>query len=283
MTKRKRALAIVLTCIMVLTLIPIQANAAKKIKLNKSKLSLFVGKTYTLKLLNNKSKIKWSSSKKNIATVSSKGKVKAKKKGSCNIVAKAGRKKYVCKVTVKIKQTTQKDTSGNSNDQNNNTGAQTVKYGSVSGNITYFYNNYRGNVPDTNAKVILVSTSGSGKNMPNLPNYASWGNPSIINQYNNYGVYAAVVDGVGQYTFNNVKVGDYKIIIISNRTTTGTAFDNKELYASTLSNFAAAFVNDTNASMLGQFVGYQKYKTEDIKVMENQNFSYGYDFGITYI
>lgn len=101
MTKLKKALTILLVFIMILTISPIQANAAKKVKLNKSKLSLYVGKSYTLKLKNIKNKIKWKSSKKSVATVSSKGKVKAKKKGSCKITAKVGKKKYVCKVTVK--------------------------------------------------------------------------------------------------------------------------------------------------------------------------------------
>ena len=103
MTKLKKALTILLVFIMILTISPIQANAAKKVKLNKSKLSLYVGKSYTLKLKNIKNKIKWKSSKKSVATVSSKGKVKAKKKGSCKITAKVGKKKYVCKVTVKKK------------------------------------------------------------------------------------------------------------------------------------------------------------------------------------
>ncbi len=106
MTKLKRTLTLLLAFVMVLTLSPIQANAAKKVKLNKNKLSLYVGKTYTLKLKNNKSKVKWTSSKKTVATVSSKGKVKAKKKGSCKITAKVGKKKYVCNVNVKKKTTT---------------------------------------------------------------------------------------------------------------------------------------------------------------------------------
>lgn len=81
-----------------------QADAAKKkIKLNKTKLTLKVGATYTLKLKNNKAKVKWSTSKKKIATVSAKGKVKAKKAGSTVITATAKGKKYKCKVTVKKK------------------------------------------------------------------------------------------------------------------------------------------------------------------------------------
>ncbi len=273
MFKIKKICGVLLIWAMMLTLIPVQSNAAKKVKLNKSKLSLYVGKSYTLKLKSNKKKIKWSSSRKSIATVSSKGKVKAKKKGTCKITAKVGKKKYVCKVTVKKKLVK----------NNNDTPEETTKYGSVSGNITYFYNNFRGNVPDTNAKVILLSTSGSGINMPDFSGSSDWALPSKINEYNEYGVYATSVDGFGQYTFNNVKVGEYKIIILSNGTTSGSAFDNKALYAASLSNFAMTYINGNNAKMLGEYVGYRKYKTDSIRVRENQNYAYGYDFGITYI
>ena len=119
--------------------------------------------------------------------------------------------------------------------------------------------------------------------MPNLSTYVAWGLPSTINQYNKYGVYATEVDGVGHYTFNNVKVGDYKIIILSRETTSGSAFDNKVLYASSLSSFVSAYVNENNANMLGQYIGYNKYKTGDVSVRENQNFAFGHDFGITYV
>ena len=50
-----------------------------------------------------KKKVKWSSSKKKIATVTKKGVVKAKKKGTAKIVAKIGKKKYTCKVVLKAK------------------------------------------------------------------------------------------------------------------------------------------------------------------------------------
>ena len=62
-----------------------------------------VGKKAKLKVKGTKKKVKWSSSKKKIATVTKKGVVKAKKKGTAKIVAKIGKKKYTCKVVVKAK------------------------------------------------------------------------------------------------------------------------------------------------------------------------------------
>ena len=84
------------------------AAATKKVKLNKTKATLRVGKTTTLKVTKGGKKVKatFTSNKKKIATVGKKtGKVKAKKKGTCTITAKYAGKKYKCKITVKKKVT----------------------------------------------------------------------------------------------------------------------------------------------------------------------------------
>ena len=77
---------------------PVSASAAK---LNKTSISLNAGKTYTLKVTGINGKITWTSSKKSVATVSSKGVVKAKKKGTAVITAKYRNKRLTCKVIVK--------------------------------------------------------------------------------------------------------------------------------------------------------------------------------------
>ena len=68
-------------------------------KLNKKKITIYVGHTGKLKVNNARKKVKWTSSKKQIAAVSSKGVVKGKKAGSAVITAAAGNKKWTCKVT----------------------------------------------------------------------------------------------------------------------------------------------------------------------------------------
>lgn len=78
-------------------------EAKSNIKLNVKSKSIYKGKTYTLKVQGTKKKVKWSSSNKKVATVNSKGKVTAKKKGSCYIYAKVSGKKLKCKITVKNK------------------------------------------------------------------------------------------------------------------------------------------------------------------------------------
>lgn len=70
-------------------------------KLNKSAVSLKVKNKTTLKLLNNKKSIIWVSSNNSVASVSSKGVITAKKKGTAYIYAIANDKLYKCKVTVR--------------------------------------------------------------------------------------------------------------------------------------------------------------------------------------
>lgn len=57
----------------------IQTNATRKVKLNKTKVSLKVGKTVKLKVCGTKKKVRWTSKKKSVATVSAIGRVRAKK------------------------------------------------------------------------------------------------------------------------------------------------------------------------------------------------------------
>jgi hypothetical protein len=76
---------------------------AAAIKLNKTALTLTAGSSSTLKVKGTKAKVKWTSSKKSVATVSSSGFVNAKTSGSTTITAKVSGKKLRCTVTVRAK------------------------------------------------------------------------------------------------------------------------------------------------------------------------------------
>lgn len=105
-TKKVVAIALVLTLAVataaVTPAVSTTSSAAKKVKLNKKKASVSVGKT--VKLSANQ-KVKWSTSNKKLATISKKsGKkttVKALSPGKVTITAKAGSSKVTCKITVK--------------------------------------------------------------------------------------------------------------------------------------------------------------------------------------
>lgn len=75
-------------------------EAAEKVKLNKTSVTILVNKAIQLELFEINEKIKWSSSDKTIATVNASGKVKGKKYGETTIVAKVKGKSYKCKIRV---------------------------------------------------------------------------------------------------------------------------------------------------------------------------------------
>ena len=81
--------------------------ASKKTHLNATKKTIYIGKNYTLKLIDKKgktissSKVKWSTSKKSVASVSKKGVVTGKKAGKIKITATYKGKKYTATITVK--------------------------------------------------------------------------------------------------------------------------------------------------------------------------------------
>jgi len=112
----KRILAVMMTVLMLfstvsvgMTSVAASKKKVKKIKLNKTSITIYVGETYKLKATVSPSnasnkKVTWSSSNKKVATVSSSGKITAKKAGTATITVKAkdgSGKKATCKVTVK--------------------------------------------------------------------------------------------------------------------------------------------------------------------------------------
>ena len=97
----KKFLATALTMAMCVTMIgTANVSAATKVKLNKTKVTIQVGRSVKLKVKGTKVKVKWLTSNKKVAVVK-KGKVTGKKAGKAVITAKVGKKAYKCKVTVK--------------------------------------------------------------------------------------------------------------------------------------------------------------------------------------
>lgn len=103
--KRVRSMYVIIILFMIAFIgcTSISTEVSAKAKINKKKVTIYVGKTVNLKVKNNKKKVKWSSTNKSVATVSTKGKVKAKKAGKATIIAKVGKKRYKCSVVVKNK------------------------------------------------------------------------------------------------------------------------------------------------------------------------------------
>ena len=88
-------------CLLFSLLFPGKAvNAAPRMRLNKTAVTLIQGKTVKLRVIGTKRKVTWKSSNKKIAKVNKKGVVKALSPGKCTITAKVRGKKLKCKVTV---------------------------------------------------------------------------------------------------------------------------------------------------------------------------------------
>ena len=94
--------------------VPCEVQAAsKKPSLSRKTVTIRKGNTKTIKVRNAKKRVKWKSTNKKVAVVKkTKGKkhqkaiIKAKRKGTCYIKAKIGKKTLKCKVTVKKKKVT---------------------------------------------------------------------------------------------------------------------------------------------------------------------------------
>lgn len=99
-----KSLAILLALVLAIGFSPATNVSAKTApRLNYKKVTIVQGKKKRLKVKGTKRKVKWSSTKKSVVTVNKKGVIKAKKKGKATIIAKVGKKKLRCKVTVKKK------------------------------------------------------------------------------------------------------------------------------------------------------------------------------------
>lgn len=90
-----------LVVLLVLNCVFMVSKNTQAARLNYTSAVLWTGDSLQLSIQNNNKKVKWSSNKVSVATVSSKGKVKAKNSGKAVIKAKTGGKEYNCKISVK--------------------------------------------------------------------------------------------------------------------------------------------------------------------------------------
>ena len=101
----KRIVSVTLALMLAVTLLPMSAQAASKPKLNKTKATIYVGSSTTLKVKGVSGTAKWSIKDKKIVSVKKTGgkscKVTGKKAGKTTVTAKIGKKTVKCTVTVK--------------------------------------------------------------------------------------------------------------------------------------------------------------------------------------
>ena len=108
MTRKKqlKKLIICMLCV-ICTLVaftPVNANAATKVTLSNTKITLKLGNTKVLKLKNAKGKVTWKSSNAKVVSIKKKDATSItltpKKQGKVTITATNNKKTYTCKVNV---------------------------------------------------------------------------------------------------------------------------------------------------------------------------------------
>lgn len=97
----KKVLSFFLVLLMCFLFISPGVTYAATVKLTKTKITIDEGKTFLLKVTGTTKPVKWATTNKKVATVSSKGIVTGVSAGTANITATVSSKKYTCKVTVK--------------------------------------------------------------------------------------------------------------------------------------------------------------------------------------
>lgn len=169
MKKKKQTFLLLISIIVLASLMTYGHNAyaASKVKLNYTQRAITRLDHFKLKVQGDKRKAKWTTSNKDVAIVKKNGMVYGRGKGTCKITAKVGGKKYVCNVTVKD------------------------VYGTLSGNISYHYNEYKGYVPDTGATICAIDVLSS----------------KVMG--------TATADGNGDYTIPHLPIGLYIVVISS--------------------------------------------------------------------
>lgn len=146
------------------------------IKLNKSKITIYKGKSTTLEatVTGASTKVSWKSSNTKIASVNSKGKIIGKNPGTCKITASANGKSTTCTVTVKKKTSAEVTAYKNF-----------LKKGSFTTSYSYTVNGQK--YTNKNLMMILsysyVDTNGDRKPELYVRAYKKGDNPSYATDY----------------------------------------------------------------------------------------------------
>ncbi len=158
--------------------------------------------------------------------------------------------------------------------------AEATAYGSVTGNVTYHYNQYRGYVPDTNARVFLIPKNRNAKGFNIKYTDFTVLSSTLLKKY----VYSGKVDGRGNYAINHVPTGQYVAVIVSENTTDGNWFnasDKKTFYTNRSKKFKNV-LNDFSAFRLSKSIGMYQWSIGTLAVYKGEKTGYSHAFGYTY-
>lgn len=149
-----------------------------------------------------------------------------------------------------------------------------VQTGGVKGAITWQYNNFVGTKPDVEAKIYLIPTT---FNKDSLTQEQADLFAMIGSAPKKSGLFFTKANGYGNYELPRVPVGDYYIIIVSNKTTRNLNEPVDDYTVQTIQ----PLVNNWENFVLFNFT-QNKYEVKPITVEEDQVLDVSHDFGFTY-
>ncbi len=163
------------------------------------------------------------------------------------------------------------------------------EFGSLTGTLTYFYNDFKGNVADADSSVVLVSKDlkNADINTDDLYDFeigAKYTDPEF-----GEGVFFTHVGGTGTYTIGHIPAGEYRVLLVSGQTTCEQWFDatsddgetDPSYYEGIGSGFAG-LIDEEDATKIGEAVNVHKYTFEDVTIYAGESTTLDYDFGMTY-
>ena len=122
--------------------------------------------------------------------------------------------------------------------------------------------------------------------------FSIYSDPSSYSNLEQYHFYVGEVDGAGNYTINHVASGNYKVLMISYKTSLGAWFDAYDesikdaptsYYDNIVGPYYPKYLKKETALTIGDSIGFRKYYRTEINVYENSTSTLSHDFGITYI
>lgn len=160
---------------------------------------------------------------------------------------------------------------------NVNVESSSIDKGNLRGIITWQYNKLIGTKPDVNAKIYLISENYNKNTMTN-DEESLFTLLGSVSEDKKDKLFFSKINGYGNYEIDNIPVGKYLMIIISNNTTRPPDLVGE---FETAKSILTPYINDWDKFKL---VNLSKNKSEFkiINIMKNETIDISHDFGYTY-
>ena len=169
------------------------------------------------------------------------------------------------------------------------TDTQSKGFGTLTGTITYYYNDYKGHVADTESTVLLIPDEAQDLDIRTSGLIGTFDIDAKYSMDLGPDVYWVQTNGMGTYSLSHIPEGDYLVLIVSGQTKGQGWFDatnDGETKPSFFEGIASGFgdrLQDDDALALAEEVRWAKYRFDKVSIYAGETSYLDYDFGMTYI